>query len=257
MVKEHSRPDSSAAPDLASSPHQEQPADEVWKQAATLREVLRDEETRTHRRRSEAEAARRAAEEQVLDATRQVCEQIRGRAEQELLAAEEARAEAERVLAASTAQAQQLKAEADAKLRRAQEAQEQVETAIIEAKREANDIRDRMRRQAADEIREMLTDIEALRSAARQELETQRIVTETARIRAVSPIEVNIPEVGPLNLVASSRIPVDEPAADESDTEDPAQDEEKPTKVRARATRDAADEGEAPSKRRVRGKSAA
>lgn len=257
MVKEHSRPDSPASPDPAKSPRQEHPADEVWKQAATLREVLRDEETRTQRRRAEAEAARRAAEEQVLEATRQVCEQIRARAEQELLAAEEARAEAERVLAAATAQAQQLRAEADAKLHRAQEAQQQVEAAIIEAKREANDIRDRMRRQAAEEIREMLADIEALRSAARQELETQRIVTETARIRAVSPIEVNIPEVGPLNLVASSRVRVDEPAADEGDAKGLTQDEDEPSKGRARATRDIADEGEASSKRRVRGKSAA
>jgi len=252
MVKEHSNPDSSAADRPNPAPARVRETDEVWSQAATLRDVLRDEEARTHRRRTEAEAARRAAEEQVLDATRQVCEQLHTRAQQELAAGEEARAEAERVLAVATTQAQQLKTEADAKLRQAQEAQQQVETLIIEAQREANDIRDRMRRQAADEIRDMLVDIETLRSAAQQELETQRIVTETARIRAVSPIDVDIPEVGPLNLVAKGRLPVeDTPSSPEKGVDDSAQDAGELAKPRA------ASEGEAPGKRRARGKSAA
>ena len=239
MVTESNRLDPHSDEDTP--PAQDNSVDDVWKQAATLRDVLRDEETRTQRRRTEAEAARRAAEEQVLDATREVCEQIRGRAEQELRAAEEARNEAERVLTSASTQAQQLKAEADAKLKSAREAQERVEAAIIEAQREANDIRDRMRRQAADEIRDMLQDIEALRSAAQQELETQRIVTETARIRAVSPIEVNIPEVGPLNLVGSGQL-LAEPAP-------PSTDVHADSGVEAEQT--------ASPKRKTRGKSAA
>ena len=140
-------------------------------------------------------------------------------------------------------------AEADTKLTRAKEAQEQVESAIIEAQREANDIRDRMRRQAADEIRDMLQDIETLRSAAQRELETQRIVTETARIRAVSPVEVDLPEVGPLNLVAASQMPAPQAAeASEDESAGPSLDS---------AGRDGRATGAASGKRRARGKSAA
>lgn len=249
-MREHGKPDPSDREAAPSTSTRSLGADDVWKQASMLREVLRDEETRTQRRRSEAEAARRAAEEQVLEATRQVCEQIRSRAQQELQAAEEIRAEAERALAAARAQAQQMTSEANAKLRRAQEAHEQVESAIIEAQREANDIRDRMRRQASEEIREMLADIEALRTAAQQELETQRIITETARIRAVSPVHVELPEVGPLNLVGGDRLGI-APAAPDQDAE-----ETQPRKVPARASRDAA-EDEASAGPKARGKSAA
>ena len=257
MDNEHNRSDS-----LSTAPHakpgKDYASDEVWSQAATLRDVLRDEETRTQRRRVEAEAARRAAEEQVLDATREVCEQIRARAAQELRAAEEARAEAERVLTTAAAQAQQMMAEADTKLTRAKDAQEQVEGAIIEAQREANDIRDRMRRQAADEIRDMLQDIETLRSAAQRELETQRIVTETARIRAVSPVEVNLPEVGPLNLVAASQMPTRQPAvAGEDDDGGPSLDSADAPENDLKAGRDVRAAGEVSGKRRARGKSAA
>ena len=259
MDKEHNRSDSlSTGAKPAAKPIRDFVSDEVWKQASTLRDVLRDEETRTQRRRVEAEAARRAAEEQVLEATREVCEQIHARAEQELRAAEEARAEAERVLTVAAAQAQQMKTEADAKLTRAKEAHERVEAAMIEAQREANDIRDRMRRQAADEIREMVQDIESLRTAAQRELETQRIVTETARIRAVSPVEVNIPEVGPLNLVAEGQMPVKPPAdASEDDDAGPSLDSADTPEAGPKAGRDGRAAGEASSKRRARGKSAA
>ena len=257
MDNEHDRSDSlSTAP--AAKPGTDHTSDDVWGQAATLRDVLRDEETRTQRRRVEAEAARRAAEEQVLDATREVCEQIRARAAQELRAAEEARAEAERVLTTAAAQAQQMMAEADEKLTRAKNAQEQVEGAIIEAQREANDIRDRMRRQASDEIRDMLQDIETLRSSAQRELETQRIVTETARIRAVSPVEIHLPEVGPLNLMATSDMPVRQRAAASEDANaglslDSA--DEPAASLKADHDGRAADE--TAGKRRARGKSAA
>ena len=130
--------------------------------------------------------------------------------------------------------------------------------AIIEAQREANDIRDRMRRQAADEIREMVQDIESLRTAAQRELETQRIVTETARIRAVSPVEVNIPEVGPLNLVAESQMPVKSPAdAGEDDDAGPSLDSADAPEAGPKAGRDDRAAGGASGKRRARGKSAA
>ena len=236
---------------------QESGADDVWRQAVSLRDVLRDEETRTQQRRAAAEAARREAEEQVLEATREVCEQIRSRAEKELQLAEAARAEADRVLAAARAGAARLKVEADEKLKHAEEARSVVDTAIVEAQREANEIRDKMRDEAAEEIRTMLADIEALRSAAQQEIETQRIITETARIRAVGPkssadrIDFDLASRGPVNLVSGNR-PSAEPVADAG-----VSDEAGSSKTRARSQRSASAEGGASGKRRARGKSAA
>ena len=257
MGEELRSPDS-GVPNLAGADRpQKGVADDVWRQAVSLRDVLRDEETRTQQRRAAAEVARREAEEQVLEATREVCDQIRSRAEKELHLAETARSEADRVLAAARAEAARLKAEADEKLKHAEEARSAVDTAIIEAQREANDIRDKMRNEASEDIRAMLADIEALRSAAQQEIETQRIITETARIRAVAPktstqrVDFDLTSMGPLNLVSGNR-PSDEPDAG-ADAEDTAE----PSEARSKSRRSASAEGTASGKRRARGKSAA
>ena len=52
---------------------------------------------------------------------------------------------------------------------------------------DADDIRNEMRAQTADEIRSLVADVEAAQSAVLEELETQRILTEAARIKATSP----------------------------------------------------------------------
>jgi hypothetical protein len=189
-------------------------SDAVWQQAAKLRDVLRDETIRTERRRAEAEAARRAVEEEVLQSTRRVCEQMRAKATDELRAAGrarseaesslmEAKAEAERLVIEASEEARRLVAEAETRLKQAREVQRQAqaksETAVVEAQRNANEIRDRMRDEAAEEIRGMLADIEGLRTAAQRELETQRIVTETTRIRAAAPPIDSLSEFETLN----------------------------------------------------------
>ena len=50
----------------------------------------------------------------------------------------------------------------------------------------AEELSTRMRRETAEDIRKMLSEIEMARSSAEDELETQRILTETARVRAFS-----------------------------------------------------------------------
>ena len=50
----------------------------------------------------------------------------------------------------------------------------------------AEEMASRMRRETAEDIRKMLSEIEMARASAEDELETQRILTETARVRAFS-----------------------------------------------------------------------
>lgn len=50
----------------------------------------------------------------------------------------------------------------------------------------ADELASRMRRETAEDIRKILTDVEVARASAEDELETQRILTETARVPAFS-----------------------------------------------------------------------
>lgn len=69
----------------------------------------------------------------------------------------------------------------------AQEARSHANSLIADARADANDIREEMRRRTAGEIRSLVADVESARSAVQEELETQRILTEAARIKASSP----------------------------------------------------------------------
>ena len=68
-----------------------------------------------------------------------------------------------------------------------QEARDHADSLIAAAHVDAEEIREEMRRQAAGEIRSLVADVESAQSAILEELETQRILTEAARIKANSP----------------------------------------------------------------------
>ncbi len=69
----------------------------------------------------------------------------------------------------------------------AQEAREHSEDLVSAANGDAEEIRDEMRRQTAGEIRSLVANVESARSSVLEELETQRILTDVARIKATSP----------------------------------------------------------------------
>lgn len=50
----------------------------------------------------------------------------------------------------------------------------------------AEELANRMRSDSAEDIRKILADIEVARASAEDELEAQRLLTETARVRAFS-----------------------------------------------------------------------
>nr|MBC8453354.1 hypothetical protein [Chloroflexota bacterium] len=75
----------------------------------------------------------------------------------------------------------------------------------------AEELANRMRSESAEDIRKILTDIEVARASAEDELETQRLLTDTARIRAFSAgLDVEISQEAP---VAFTPAPAKKPAA--------------------------------------------
>ena len=57
---------------------------------------------------------------------------------------------------------------------------------MTQTRASADEMASRMRRETSEDIRKILTDVEVARASAEDELETRRILTETARLRAFS-----------------------------------------------------------------------
>jgi hypothetical protein len=75
----------------------------------------------------------------------------------------------------------------------------------------AEELANRMRTESAEDIRKILTDIEVARAAAEDELEAQRLLTETARVRAFSSgLDAEVSREAPVAFTPS---PVKKPAA--------------------------------------------
>jgi len=184
------------------SPAEARSVEAVWRQALLLKEILHDEKATAHKRRNEAEEARRAAERDAIAATESVCQAMRADAEEQIGAAREALDEAEHVRTEALADAERVGQDAAAELYVAKKvraeaeeyavrveanARQKSEATLAEARKNAEQLREDMRRETADDIRKLMDDIEAVRAAADEEMETQRILTEAARIRALSP----------------------------------------------------------------------
>jgi hypothetical protein len=203
-----------------------------------MRQFSSGEVDEARKRRSEAEADRRAAEQEALQATHDLCDELRSQAQDELRKAQESLTQAERIrddMAAESVRlkdnakaepekAEMIRSEADAlaesienaareradginleaqdflaeseAVKRASEkdgerelasAQEEAESIVSAARADAKSIRDELREAVAQDIRELMTDLDNAREAAQEELETQRLLTDTAKIRALSP----------------------------------------------------------------------
>jgi hypothetical protein len=176
-------------------------AETAWRQALLLRELSRDERVVARKRRSEAEAARAQAEHEAITATKQLCSELQSQARMKLQQAEDTLAEAQRVKADAQSRSSRMIDQAQAELSKAQAAREEsehyaeevqsnaraaAEALMAQTRWGAEELATRMRRETAEDIRKMLSEIEVARASAEDELETQRILTETARVRAFS-----------------------------------------------------------------------
>ncbi|MEE8045980.1 MAG: hypothetical protein V3T49_03995 [Dehalococcoidia bacterium] len=186
---------------LSSLPTDNASAEAAWRQALLLRELSRDERVTARKRRAEAEAAKEYAENEAITATKQLCSELQAQARMKLQEAEDTLGEAERVKGNADAYVARIQVNIDtehanaAKIREDAEvyseevqnsARAAAEALMTQTRAGADEMASRMRRETSEDIRKILTDVEVARASAEDELETQRILTETARVRAFS-----------------------------------------------------------------------
>ena len=189
----------------------------LWRQALLIRDFARDEVDATRRRRADAEQVRQQAEQDSIRAIEELCADIRAEAQTDLEEAQatletardlqehaeaeldvarsikeqaeadstKVRSEAQEAAAAEIRAARKMLNDAEDTNRKIlSDAEEQATTVIAEATAEAEASVAKLRSKATEEIQRIAVDIEAARVAAQEELETQRILTDTIRIKS-------------------------------------------------------------------------
>ncbi|MDA1279312.1 MAG: hypothetical protein O3B95_04640 [Chloroflexi bacterium] len=192
---------SSLLSSLSSLPTDNASAEAAWRQALLLRELSRDERVIARKRRAEAEAAKEHAENEAITATKQLCAELQSQARMKFQEAEDTLIEANRVKAGADAYAARIQSSIDTELASAKKTREDAnlyaadlqdsarvaaDALMSQTRAGADEMASRMRRETSEDIRKILTDVEVARASAEDELETQRILTETARVRAFS-----------------------------------------------------------------------
>ena len=192
---------SSLLASLSSLPTDNASAEAAWRQALLLRELSRDERVVARKRRAEAEAAKESAENEAITATKQLCAELQAQSRMKLQEAEDTLADAHRLKSNAEAHSARAQADIDTELATAKKVRQDAETyseevqgsarvaaeaLMTQTRAGADEMASRMRIETAEDIRKILTDVEIARASAEDELETQRILTETARVRAFS-----------------------------------------------------------------------
>ena len=192
---------SSLLASLSSLPTDNASAEAAWRQALLLRELSRDERVTARKRRAEAEAAKEFAENEAITATKQLCSELQAQSRMKFQEAEDTLTEAQRVKSNADSYAERVHANIDTEHANAKKIREDAEVyseevqgsarvaaeaLMTQTRAGADEMASRMRLSTAEDIRKILTDVEVARASAEDELETQRILTETARVRAFS-----------------------------------------------------------------------
>jgi hypothetical protein len=168
--------------------------DALWRQIMVYKAFAESNLSDAKARRAQADAARETAEQEAAQATRTMCEGLKHEAES-------VKAEAARVLRLAEAE----HAHARDATSEAEEARDRI---VAEARHQAQEILNRsraaaqqecteLRRHALEEIKAILGRVETIRAATDEELETQRIFADIARLKAstasllVQPVDEN------------------------------------------------------------------
>ena len=162
----------------------------LWRQALNQKGSGRADLAAARANRTNAELERQRISNEALEATRQACGKLIEETERQLKRAREAEAEAVQKLT-----------ESENDLRLSKQARSEAEAyrdkLMEESHREGQRIRDDSRAtamheceelkcRAAYEVQSMLSEIEAMKEAAQEEIEVQRIYAELATIKAMS-----------------------------------------------------------------------
>ena len=174
-------------------------ADIAWREALAIRDLGTNTRGKSQKRLAQAQAERAQAESEAITATKNYCVDARAEADDNLQRAELTLSKAERIRSDAQEWAASMEVEiqsrlddATSKRASARAYAEQLEAttrgasdALMDQTRSgAEELATRMRTDTAEDIRKILAEIESARAAAEDELEAQRLLTETARVRA-------------------------------------------------------------------------
>ena len=212
---------SSSISGLSSFPTDNASVEASWREALGIREFGRDERVKSRKRLARAQAARMQAENEAITATKNYSVRVRAQADRRLQQADRTLAEAERIKADAIARTATLEDEIqfrldDASRKRANAlsyaeklentARGAADALMSQTRDGAKELASRMRHDAAEDIRKILTDIEVARAAAEDELEAQRLLTQTAQVKAFTVgIDTGAAKVKPLTFTSARK----------------------------------------------------
>ena len=165
-------------------------ADALWRQVMVYKAFAETELSEAKAKRAQAEVARERAELDTAETTRRLCVGMKAEAEEGLREAESLKAEASRVLRqaedARDEAREDARAAREARDRTTSEAKQRAEKILEEARAASRQESAELRNQALKEIKAIMGRVETVRAAADEELETQRILTNIAKLKADS-----------------------------------------------------------------------
>ena len=165
----------------------EEKVETLWRQVMVYKSFADSDLSEAKARRAQAEMAREQAELESVKTTKELCDRMRAEAQHELEEARRIKAETARerqdidaALSRIDGKRAQAEAERDDIIADAQrKAQEIAAQTLTAAQQETT----AFRRQALKDIRTVLNRVEDMRAAVTEELETQRILTNVARMK--------------------------------------------------------------------------
>lgn len=146
-----------------------------WEEAVAFNVTIENQLTKAKTDRSHAEIERQRIAREILEATKEVCEEIAVDTKRALDNARRMEAEASRNHATSQVQLEEAKA---LKI----EGEGHLEKIMAEAEQKCEELKVR----ASQEVQRMLSQADVMRASVQEELETQRIYSETARLQSES-----------------------------------------------------------------------
>ena len=176
----------------------EENVDALWRQLLVYKTFSDNDVSEARARRVEAEASREQAQVEAIRSTQLVCARMKSEAELELQEASKVKEQAHIALEDAHVEIEKSK---EAKVRAEKERQK----IIAEAQKKAQEIVDaseeiaqrettKLRRQALAEVKAIMGRVQDMRNAADEELETQKILSNIAKLKATSRWVMTEPE---------------------------------------------------------------
>ena len=176
----------------------EESVDALWRQLLVYKTFSDNDVSEARARRVEAEATREQVQVDTIRSTQLMCARMKSEAELELQEASKTREKAHIALEDAHAEVEKSK-EAKAK------AEQERQKIIAEAQKKAQEIIDasqeiaqrettKLRRQALAEVKAIMGRVQDMRNAADEELETQKILSNIAKLKATSRWVMTEPE---------------------------------------------------------------